>query len=304
MNEQWRELSIIISQTVADVVSDKLIEYGTQGTVFEEIAESPELCKIVAYYPESTDIEDLIQQLQHYLTVLKQMDEEIGPAKILVQDLESRDWNSHWQQFFKPTRVGKHLIIKPSWEDYESQTGDIVIEIDPGMAFGTGLHASTRLAMALLEKYMFPESSVLDVGVGSGILSIAAAHLGAQYVLGVDIDEEAVAIARENVHKNSQLCSQAQRESQERCIELRVGSIDTLEIARQFDCILMNIRPNIIVPLIPYAATYLQTGGALIISGILEEEGPKLLHEIRTFKFVAHHQLIEDGWIAYILSQI
>ena len=128
----------------------------------------------------------------------------------------------------------------------------VVIELDPGMAFGTGLHASTRLAIVLLEQYMRADSSVLDVGVGSGILSLVAARLGANYVLGVDIDEEAVRIARENVRKNCRTC--AGNSSSDRCIELQVGSIDSLDISRHFDCILMNIRPNIIVPLLPYAA--------------------------------------------------
>ncbi len=302
MNEHWREISVIASQGIAELLSDKLIEYGSQGTVFEEIPELPDHCKIIACYPESADIKQLINHLRQYLDNLQQLGETIGQVEIRTGVIDDRDWNAAWKRFFKPIRIGKHLVIKPSWETFEPQCDDLVIELDPGMAFGTGLHASTRLTMTLLEQYMCPGSAVLDVGVGSGILSIAAARLGAQYVLGVDTDEEAVAIARENVLKNSR--GNISHKSVKEHIELRVGSIDTLEISQQFDCIVMNIRPNIIVPLVPYAATFLQTGGALIVSGILEEEGADLLHEIRNFEFIEHHHVTEEGWIAYVLSQV
>ena len=302
MKEQWTELSVVVSQAGAELVSNKLIEYGSQGTVFEDVPETSGLCKIIAYYPESGDIENIRQQLQHYLDELQQLGERIEASEIHTAVITDPDWNSSWKEFFKPNRIGERIVIKPSWEIFDAQPSDIIIELDPGMAFGTGLHASTRLAIALLEQYLRADSSVLDVGVGSGILTLVAARLGADYVLGVDVDAEAVEIARENVRKNSQFCTD--NPALGRCIELEVGSIDTLDISRQFDCILMNIRPNIIVPLLPYAATYLQTGGALIVSGILEEEGPDLLHEIRAFNFISHQQFTEDGWVAYVLSQV
>lgn len=302
MKEQWTELSVIVSQNVAELASNKLIEYGSQGTVFEDVPESAGLNKIIAYYPESSDVDDIRRQLQHYFDELQQLGERVEASEIHAALITNPDWGSSWKEFFKPSRVGERVVIKPSWEIFDAHPSDVVIELDPGMAFGTGLHASTRLAIALLEQYLRADSSVLDVGVGSGILSLVAARLGANYALGVDIDEDAVAIARENVRKNCQLCTGGSELGG--CIELKVGSIDTLDISRQFDCILMNIRPNIIVPLLPYAATYLQTGGALIVSGILEEEGPELLHEIRAFNFISHQQLTEDGWIAYVLSQV
>ena len=302
MKEQWTEFSVIVSQTVADLVSDKLIEYGSQGTVFEDVPESAGLCKVIAYYPETIDVDEIRRQLRQYFDELQQLGERIEVSEIHAGTITNPDWASSWKEFFKPSRVGKRVVIKPSWEIFDAQASDIVIELDPGMAFGTGLHASTRLAIALLEQYMRADSSVLDVGVGSGILSLVAARLGAEYVLGVDVDAEAVEIARENVRKNCQLC--AGSPSLRNCIELNVGSLDTLDISRQFECILMNIRPNIIVSLLPYAATFLQTGGALIVSGILEEEGPDLLHELRAFNFMSHQQLTEDGWVAYVLSQV
>ncbi|PIE34888.1 hypothetical protein CSA56_06420 [candidate division KSB3 bacterium] len=303
MNTSWKELAVVVSQSIAELISDKLIEYGSQGTIFETIEELPDHTKILAYYPEETELDTLILHIQHYAQSLQELGENIGQLQFMSQHIDDRDWKSEWKHYFKPTRIGQHLVIKPSWESFEQQSSDLVIEIDPGMAFGTGLHASTRLAAALLEEYMPQDVDVLDVGVGSGILSIAAACLGAQYVLGVDVDAEAVEIARDNVSKNGRLCEE-KFQRKKGCIELQVGSLDSLDISREFECIVMNIRPNIIIPLLPYAETFLRTGGAIIISGILEEEGPDLLHEIRHIGYVAHKQRVEDGWIAYVLSKL
>lgn len=302
MNEQWNTLSVIVAQSAADVVSNRFVELGSQGTVFEDVATPPEHCRVLAYYPESANMPELMAQMQEYLNELRELGEYIGEASITSDVLENCDWTSNWKQFFKPTRVGRHLVIKPSWETFTPESDDIVIEIDPGMAFGSGLHASTRLAIALLELYMRPGGLMLDVGVGSGILSIAAARLGAEFVLGVDIDPDAIEVARENVRKNAELT--ADRDILNVRVVLKVGSLDTLDIPKRFDCIVMNIRPNVITSLMPYAASFLQMGGAVILSGILEEEGPALLRELRALNFVPHHHITEDGWVAYVLSQV
>jgi len=302
METQWKTLSVTVAQSVVDVVSNALIDFGSQGTVTDDIPDLPDHCAITGYYPESANLQTLQAQLQEYLDELRQLGQQVGQTTIQTGLLENTDWGSNWKQFFKPTRVGKHLVIKPSWETFAPEPGDLVIEIDPGMAFGSGLHASTRLAIALLELYLHPAAFVLDVGVGSGILSIVAARLGADYVLGVDIDPDAIVVARENIHNNAQLLPP--KNTLEERIALEVGSIDTLEIRHRFDCVVMNIRPNVILSLMPYAISYLQTGGAIILSGILEEEGPALLRDIRALGFTPHHHITEDGWIAYVLSQI
>jgi ribosomal protein L11 methyltransferase len=302
MNKKWMEITVLTSQEAADVLSNRLIESGSQGTVFEDHPDDSEACSIKAYYPQSINDSELIGQIQRYLDELEQLGINIGKGKVVTKWIEHTDWSSNWKQYFKPTRVGKHLVIKPSWETFDTCPSDIVIEIDPGMAFGTGLHASTRLALVFLEHYVRKGARVLDVGVGSGILSIVSARLGAEYVLGVDIDPEAVAIARENLRINSP--DSDQENSIHHHVELLVGSIDTLPIRGHFDCIVMNLRPNIIVPLIPYVEAFLQTGGALILSGILEEEGTEFLHDLRSFDLIVQDHLAEDDWIAYVLSQM
>ena len=302
MQPGWQEVIVATSQAAADLVSDKLIELGSQGTVFDEDAKSADLCRITAYYPASIDIEAILREITRYLDLLKTYDIPVGNPEILSRVLEDSDWAGQWKRFFHPVRIGQRLIIKPSWEKFDAQPEDVIIEIDPGMAFGTGLHASTRLMLTLMEQYLHPGNMVLDVGIGSGILTIAAALLGANYVLGVDIDAEAVEVARENVVKNSRLAPQVSR--LEDRIELEVGSLDTLATSERFDCILMNIRPNIILPLMPYVETYLQTGGAVIISGILEEEGPELAAQLHERHFLVQDHRTDEGWIAYVLSYL
>lgn len=298
----WQEVTVVVSQTAADLLSEKLIELGSQGTVFHDHEDDPNLCKILAYYPTSVDVDAIITEITRYLDRLQTT--EISPGNVDIRStlLEDTDWNAEWKKFFHPTRIGKHFIIKPSWEEWAAQPDDLIIEIDPGMAFGTGLHASTRLMLRLMEQYLRPGNRVLDVGVGSGILTIAAARLGASYVYGVDIDAEAVQIAWGNVVRNAGLTPQAEV-LQDR-IELEVGSLDTITVNERFDCILMNIRPNIILPLIPYAEAFLQTGGAVIISGILEEEGTDLVDELRDLHFLVQDSLVEEDWAAYVLSHL
>jgi ribosomal protein L11 methyltransferase len=302
MDNKWIEIAVMTSQVAADVVSNRLIELGSQGTLYEDQSDDPDACTIKAYYPQSLKESEVVENVQRYLSELERLGIDIGKGEVISQGIESIDWSSNWKQYFKPFRVGERFVLKPSWETFDRYPSDLVIEIDPGMAFGTGLHASTRLALTLLERYVKKGTRVLDVGTGSGILSIAAARLGAIYVLGVDADAEAVAIARENVRINALEIDRA--DSIQQRIELLVGSIDTLPITGQFECIVMNIRPNIVLPLLPYVKVFLQTGGTIIISGILEEESTEFLHDIRAFDLIVQNYLVEDGWIAYVNSQI
>ncbi len=303
MIEQWQQISVTVPEEAADVVSNTLIELGSQGTVFETPENEPKQCRIIGYYPVSPETNMIVDHITQFLNALPQYGFELDTIpRIDSSLLDNVDWSTNWKHHFKPARIGQHLIVKPSWEAYTAQAGDVIIEIDPGMAFGSGLHPSTRLVMTFLEQYLRPESDVFDVGTGSGILSMTAACLGASYVLGVDIDPEAIAVARDNVRHNT-AAYQRTPPINER-IELKTGSLDTLEIDRQFDCILMNIRPNIILPLTPYIAPYLRTGGALVISGILEEEGPDLIEQIHRQGFLIQNRAVEEGWIAYVLSLI
>ena len=299
--QSWIELTVITSHEASEALSDQLIEYGSQGTVLEDIPEHPEWTMVKGYYDPSTDLTALQADIRAYFAELQSLGIECGPVEMRTASIAQEDWSSNWKQYFKPLRVGNHLIIKPSWETFEAGPADVLIEIDPGMAFGTGLHESTRLCLQFLERYMRTGNRVLDVGTGSGILSLAAARLGAEWVLGLDVDAEAADIARENVAANAARFD----ESLNQRVQIQVGSLDTIQLAEKFDCIVMNIRPNVILPLIPYAERVLQTGGALILAGILEKEGDDLIHEIRhAYDVLVQDHHVEGEWIAYVLSHM
>jgi ribosomal protein L11 methyltransferase len=258
----------------------------------EDDPANPEICRVQAYYPETYAEPELVADLQTYLTALPQCDVAIGDGTVNVKRIKDADWSSNWKDHFKPFRVGQHLIIKPSWEQYAVQPDDLILEIDPGMAFGTGLHASTRLVLTLLEQQNCQNARVLDVGTGSGILSIAAARLGAQTVVGVDHDAEALAIAQANVAHNALA---------DRIIML-VGSPEYLALDIPFDYVLMNIRPKTILELIPAVARLLQPGGLYIVSGMLTAEGAEFVQQLPPLNLVVQNQLIENDWIAYVLQ--
>ncbi len=299
--QSWIELAVMISQETADALSDHLIGYGSQGVVLEDVPHHPAWTVVKAYYEESVDMAVLKIQVKQYLTELQELGVECGPGEITTTSIAQEDWSSNWKQYFKPLRVGKHFVIKPSWEPFAAEAGDLLIDIDPGMAFGTGLHESTQLCLQLLEQYMPVGSRVLDVGTGSGILSLAAARLGAEWVLGLDVDAEAVEIARENVAVNAARFDHSLNQR----IQIQVGSLDTIQIAEKFECIVMNIRPNVILPLIPHTEQILQTGGVMILAGILEQEGGDLIHEIHhAYNLLVHDHRVEGEWIAYVLSHM
>lgn len=299
--DHWLELSIITSAEAAEALSDQLLEYGSQGAALEDMPNHPDWKMVKGYFEAAVDLEALQADIRAYLRALHAAGLECGPGEMTTATIAEQDWSSNWKQYFTPLRVGRHLVIKPSWEAFDPGPDDVVIDIDPGMAFGTGLHESTRLCLHFLEQYVRPGARVVDVGTGSGILSLAAARLGAETVIGLDVDADAVAIARDNVAANAARFDPSLTQR----IHLRVGSLDTIRTGDTFDCILMNIRPNVIVPLIPYAERLLQTGGALILAGILEEEGDDLIHTIRhAYNLLVHEQKVEGDWIAYVLSHM
>jgi ribosomal protein L11 methyltransferase len=297
MPETWIEISVTTTAEAADILASRLIELGSQGAVFDDAPEiAADACRVTGYYPQSVEISALLAQIQAQLDDLQRLGIATAPGEVHSRELSDTDWATAWKQYFKPLRIGRRFVVKPSWESYEPGPDDLLIEIDPGMAFGTGLHASTRLALRLLEEMEISGKQVLDVGVGSGILSIAAARLEARYVLGMDIDAEAVAIARDNVERNF-------GPGQTR-IALQAGSLDTLTITGGFDCILMNIRPEVIRSLSRRAGELFAPEGRLILSGILVEEGGQLVRELAAQEaLVVERQLREEGWIVYRLRR-
>jgi ribosomal protein L11 methyltransferase len=176
-----------------------------------------------------------------------------------TRELAEEDWAEAWKKYYTILHIGKHLVIKPSWLEYTAQPADIVVELDPGMAFGTGLHPTTRLCMIALENHLRDTPRVLDIGTGSGILSITAAKLGAREILALDTDSIAVETAARNVAYNHV----------DDFVRIDRGSIDAEKHCNQFDLICINILAEVICDLAPAVASALHSDGIVIASGIL-----------------------------------
>ena len=222
MKDQWLQVSIRTTHEATEAVADLLREAGARNGVeiedpllLEQLRKSAtwELCDIppqtdvevvtvTAYYPKN---EMLSARLDRIEEGLKAIEGRIGPFRFgptLFREVSEKDWANQWKQYFHTTKIGKHIVIKPSWETYTPQDGEKIIALDPGMAFGTGTHATTSMCIERLQELVTPQSDVFDVGTGSGILAMTAALMGARSVHAVDIDEKAVEIARENIARN------------------------------------------------------------------------------------------------------
>ena len=186
---------------------------------------------------------------------------DLGTLKLTESVKSDDEWKDKWKEYFKPFRVSDRIVVRPSWEEYRPTAGETVIEIDPGMAFGTGTHETTSLCIEMIDRYLKPGMKVLDAGCGSGILSVAASMLGADEVLGVDIDEDAVRTARENFVRNHV----------EDTARAEYGDL-TAGIGYRADLIAANLMAELIVMLAPDIGRHLEDHGVFISSGILTEK--------------------------------
>ena len=218
-------------------------------------------------------------------------DVDLGPLTVDVYVEDDSEWKDNWKEFFKPKKVGKRIVVKPTWYDYEKEEGDLVIEIDPGMAFGTGTHETTSLCLRLMEDYMADGDKVLDVGCGSGILAIAGALLGSPEVLGVEIDPVAVEIAQENLELNGVAdVARAQYGDLTKGIDFKA------------EIVVANLMADLVMMLSADVAKHILPGGKYISSGILVEKRDQVAAVIRDCGFDIV-EIREDGmWCAIVAT--
>ena len=221
----WLEAVVHTTTMGADIVSDVLMNAGAVGTAIEDrydvtsskksdgmwdmidedvLKHMSEDVLVKAYFKSDASAPETLHLVEQKLGEIAKMDMgfDMGSLTLDTQGVREQDWAENWKKYYKPFRAGERLVIKPSWEAYEPKAGDLVLELDPGMAFGTGTHETTFMCMEQLEKYVTPGCRAIDVGCGSGILGLAAAKLGAADVLAIDLDELAVKVAAENTEKN------------------------------------------------------------------------------------------------------
>jgi ribosomal protein L11 methyltransferase len=250
MTQRWAAIEVAVVGDAQEIVGALLADAaGCHG--YSATAEA-----VTGYLPVDERLEDALLRLRSALDATPEL-APAGSAEITIRFVAEEDWATAWKQYFKPQRIGRQIVVKPTWEEYAAQTGDIILQIDPGMAFGTGLHATTRLCLCALEDHVSRGMTVADVGTGSGILAVAAALLGAERVAAVDVDPLAVRIARENATVNDV-----------------AGVISVVESAVPpagiFDVVVANILADVILAMAPALAASLKPGGVLIASGIID----------------------------------
>ena len=286
------------SDLAVDLISDIFYDFGLQGVVVEDPAIEPvedwaedaigraEQNAVVAYLPEDSRLETRCRTLEKKLSFLKERTGLISRVSYKKRDEE--DWAHAWKAYFWPRKIGRHLVVKPTWREYTPESDEIVIELDPGMAFGTGTHPTTSLCAALIEKYLKKEDHFLDVGTGSGILMITAARLGADRVCGIDKDETAVNIAVANLKLNS--------------INPRRFQVTTAnlvdEIRDTYDLIAANIFTHVILDLLADIKRVLNPGGIFICSGIIEKNTDQVTGALRNIGFEIMETAVQEEWAA------
>ena len=259
----WQKLIIKCPAPVDETIASFVTELTGNGVEITDDNTSADESVVIGYLSSDDPAwPDKLATIRNYLPELARQLPEYREATIDLESIADEDWHRKWKESFKPFHLSDTIVIKPSWETYTSAPHEKVIEIDPGMAFGTGLHASTRLAMELLEKHLgdlpSPPQSTLDVGTGTGILAIGAALLGCENITAIDNDPEAVTAATNNITANNS------------ADQIDASNTDLDELTGPYDLILANIIHNTLVEMAPTLAKLLSSDGILIMAGILK----------------------------------
>ena len=257
--KRWLEIDLWVSAGFEEAVSNFLMEQGATGV--EEIDEEQERKRLKTYFPGKGKDQRVLNALNRYLTSVQRLYPSQFHYRIENLTLPDKDWGESWKKFFKPVKVTSRIVVKPPWRSIRLKRGQILTEITPGLAFGTGTHATTQLCIRTLAKRLRVKGvSVLDVGTGSGILAIIAAKLGASEVWGVDTDDLSVEIAGENVERNNV----------SHRVRIRLGTVG--DVRRTFDVVVANIDLRVLKKMRWPLLHRVKPGGYLVLSGLLAEE--------------------------------
>jgi len=260
-SKSWLKITITANETISDPIADFICEQTGGVEQIPVIAAGAAQEQIVGYLENDPNVEEKLKKITEYLAELACLASGEEKTHLETEVIPDEDWNKAWKERFKPLPITAHLVIKPTWEAYQPNPGEKVIEMDPGMAFGTGHHASTKLALEFIEGLFHDTNktpkTVLDVGTGTGILAMAAALFGAQEVLAIDNDPEAVVVADENIQRNGLTPT------------ITANGVDLKDIPRQFDLVIANIIHDTLIELAASLAAHLNQNGKLIMAGIL-----------------------------------
>ena len=283
MSNIWTEVTIETTTEAVEAVTNILFVNGAGGAMIEdpkdfnlekeneydwdyvdekiiEKAKESDVVKIKTYISEEKNVPEFINSIKTQIMQLTDCGLDIGSGKVYTDSVREDDWANNWKQYYKPTRIGKNIVIKPEWEDFEPEKTDILIEMNPGMAFGTGNHETTSMCVANLERFVKEDTVVFDIGCGSGILGITAAKLGAKKVIGIDIDEVAVKVANENIEKNN---------VEDKMTAVKGNLADDIDKNIKADVVVANIMADIVILLSKDVKEFLAEDGIFISSGII-----------------------------------
>ncbi|MBN2001048.1 50S ribosomal protein L11 methyltransferase [candidate division KSB1 bacterium] len=280
----WINLECPVNPYIRESITNFLFELGAAG-----IAEGEDI--ITAYFPPAADKNQLLAQLESYYASLQEIGLPVETTHIIHRTIQDRDWNTEWKKNLQPFFVTDDMMIKPSWHKKPTHAPKIVLEIDPEMAFGTGIHETTRMCLQLLEKHIKKNATVLDIGTGTGILAIAAIKLGARKVVAFDNDPIAVSTACKNASKNGTLGRTL----------LYTG--DSPVLKSNFSLIVANINRKIILKLLPLMKEMLDYNTILILSGILDKEEGKIRSACQEQKMLIIDADHQGEWLAFVLKK-
>jgi ribosomal protein L11 methyltransferase len=302
--EKWLKMEISAPAELMDALGNFLTETGAQGVFQESLepqapgdfldAQGGEIIK--AYFPQDVRSEKRIAQVQKYLESLSEIFAYLATPTLQTEIISDPDWGEQWKKYFKPIRVSNNIIVKPTWERYAPSSRDIVIEIDPGMAFGTGQHASTRMCIEALEDIIMKDRSVkdwkvLDIGCGTGILGITAAKLGAEHVTCVDIDKKAIEIARENAAINHV------------DDKMEIINQDAATLKEPRNLIIANLTAKLLLKIRPTLINLLEPEGYMIISGIIEQDAKNIEENFSVAPLTQNRVITEKEWVCYVFKK-
>lgn len=338
---RWNEITVHTTEEAVEMITNFLHELGAGGVSIEEsgtlnkqrdtslgqwyelpLNDIPEGQAVIkAYFAETEPAEEVVVQLRESIRRLRdEIGIDSGSAKVAVCEVNEEDWANGWKKYFKPIRITERLTIKPTWEEYEPHRDELIIELDPGMAFGTGTHPTTALCLRMLEKIVRPGQQIIDVGTGSGVLAIAAAKLGAEHVLALDLDPVAVSSAQENVRLNGLHSRITVRQSDLLGVLRQNGSLKAMKesdetaeksggtrkkssglgVRLPAQVLVANILAEIIVQFLDDAYDALAAGGLYLVSGIYKNKEAEMEKALLAAGFSLADKAKEQDWVAFV----
>ena len=314
---KWLELKIDAAPAGLDPVSALLEDLGITGLVIDDegdfrdflehnraywdyvddalMQEKKGLCRITFYLEDSPDGYNTLSRVRMALSRVKQEHPEYGSLLLTMENMEDADWENNWKQFYKPMEIGERLLVVPEWEQAQ-EDGRVKLVLNPGLTFGTGSHATTRLCLQALEQHIHGGEKVLDLGCGSGILSIAALLLGAKDAFACDIDDKCVGVAYENAALNG-----VGKEH----YTVRAGDVLSdkrlqKEFGGDYDVIVANIVADVIIALAPQVGKLLKKGGIFLCSGIIDDRADEVKEQLIAAGWQIEETRSSEGWFSYL----